>query len=155
MDATFNFKIVLLYVINVSRHTNALAHMRRSEGNPAELVPSSHYPSWNGSQVHRLASQARLPLSHLTGPVDAITECFSGKTLCAPRLLVDSTLELDLFSLPLLQCSKQALSAHASTLRLDQREDFSTEAGAQLTRREPESLAERDKNRLEQADVPS
>jgi hypothetical protein len=82
----------------------------------------------------------------------------SGKTLCAPRLLVDSTLELDLFSLPLLQCSKQALSAHAPvspTLRLDQREDFSTEAGAQLTRREPESLVERDKNRLEQADVPS
>lgn len=73
MDATFNFKMVLLYVINVSRHTNALAHMWRSEGNPAELVPSSHYPSWNGSQVHRLASQARLPLSHLTGPVDDST----------------------------------------------------------------------------------
>lgn len=126
-----------MWYMYIGMQMSQCTYMWRSENSPVELVPSFPFTFRNGSHILRLAIQAHLPLSHLTGPVADSTERFSGKTVCAPWLFVDSTLELEVFSLPLLQCSKQALSEHVAvspTLRFDQRKDFSIKAGAQLTR---------------------
>lgn len=138
MDATFHFKIVLLYVVHVHRHANVPVYIHVEVGEQScgvgSLLPL-YVQEW--LSYPQAPIQAHLPLSHLTGPVADSTERFSGKTVCAPWLFVDSTLELEVFSLPLLQCSKQALSEHvpvSPTLRFDQRKDFSIKAGAQLTR---------------------